>query len=57
MKYFVNGEQISKEKAEQINDMNNLYLYQAEKGDFAALNKITFIVEIKCWQIVLKGVI
>lgn len=45
-KYFVDGKQICEEEAKNIKDMNDLYFYLAENGDFNALSKIEFIVEV-----------
>ena len=46
MKYYVDGKEITTKEAQEINEMNNLYFYLAEQGDFTALEKVKFIVKI-----------
>ena len=45
-KYFIDGKQVTKTEADQIKYLNALYFHIAENGNFEALNKIVFIVEI-----------
>ena len=46
MRYYVNGKEITKQEALDVDAMNSLYLHLAEQGDFTALEKVQFIIKV-----------
>ena len=46
-RYYIDGVKVTQAEAEEAAEMNALYMYQAEQGNFAALSKVVFIVKLK----------
>ena len=42
-KYIIDGKEVSKVEADSVDNLNNLYMRQAESGNLEALKKIKFI--------------